>query len=122
MQEDLFNPKTYIKKLQFISQNAKRIDHEWFNPEGLIVWVNDIQYTKKGYIQGYYAMNRKGKFCFVTKDGKADTLPLWDSEDYQEPPKKEFVDFDPYCVKWLFTNVSVNSMLWRVNRIYDELM
>lgn len=122
MVENPFDVKMYQRKLEFISRNAKRIDHDWFRPEGYLVWVNSILYADDGSFKvGFYAMNRAGKFCFVFDGGYKDEQPNWDPNSDQEPKIKKFKNYDPLDIDWLFMNVSVNSMLWQVNKIYDEL-
>lgn len=112
----------YKDKLRYISEHSKCIDYDWFDKDGLIIWINDIQKKKNIYYVGYFAMDRDGKFHIWT-----DTDPLsWDQENCrvkQNLPFREYKSSPTMDsnIDWFFESVSVNAMLWKVNRIYDEL-
>jgi len=71
-------------------------------------------------------MDRDGIFI-VFEDEVSDVSSVWDQEnckvlDSLNLVKKVFKEFpNDKVIDWLFKHVSVNSMLWRVNRIYQEL-
>lgn len=117
----------YKRKLQFISDNAQDIDYDWFDKDGLIVWIDDYQKKKMFYI-GYLAMDRDGKF-YVFQD-ESTVMPsltfpdVWDYKNQKISISKiqtRTYDKLPDVIDWFFKYVSLNSMLWRVNRIYQEL-
>jgi hypothetical protein len=114
----------YKRKLRFISKHAQDIDYDWFDKDGLIVWIDDIQKKKNVYYVGYFAMDRDGIFI-VFEDEVSDVSSVWDQENCKVLDslyKKVFKEFpNDEVIDWLFKNVSLNSMLWRVNRIYQEL-
>lgn len=111
--------KVYQHKLGYIAENAKRIDYDWFDKDGETVFVNDAQTKEDGSpIQGFYAMNREGKFCFMFDSSEP---PAWDTFNRQQPEQRIYSDYQPLDVSWLFENVSVNALLWKVNKLFDEL-
>ena len=117
----------YKRKLQFISDNAHDIDYDWFDKDGLIIWIDDLQ-KKKMFYTGYFAMDKNGKFYIFQDESpilKGIFYPeVWDaanamvSRSLARP--KVYPEF-PDNIDWFFKNVSTNSMLWRINRIYQEL-
>ena len=115
----------YKRKLRFISEHAQDIDYDWFDSKGLIVWIDDMQQKKNIYYVGYFAMDRDGIFI-VFGDEVSHVSSIWDQENWKvldslNLVKKVFKEFPNDEIDWLFKHVSLNSMLWRVNRIYQEL-
>lgn len=113
----------YKKKLKYISEHAKHIDYDWFDKNGKIIWVNDIQYSQGNwrYDEGFLAMDRSGKFCFIVNSGEGLDAPLWDAREKMPPDCHRYHKFRGWEIDWLFDHVSVNSLLWKVNRIYTQL-
>ena|SRR5688572_4026145 len=114
----------YKRKLEYISKNASNIDYDWFNKHGKLILVNDVQYNEEynTFRQGFLSMDRRGKFCFifnVVEDEKQLITDLAKDEDH--PCSINDHDFNPTDLDWIFENVSVNGLLWKINKIYDEL-
>jgi hypothetical protein len=116
----------YKRKLQFISEHAKRIDYDWFH-NGKILFVEDLQYDNVYYI-GYFAMDRKGVF-YVYEDihneyptycwnEKTDSIKLLSIQ----PKKYDKINSElGDNIDWLFKYISVNNLMWMTNKIYSEL-
>lgn len=122
--------KEYKRKLDYIFKNAKRIDYDWFDKDGLIIFVNDLQVVKKKnmYYIGYFAMGRNGKIYLFTQERFGDIPDSWDQmncnvTDYvSKTLRAEFKEL-PHDIHfdWLFDNVSTYTLQWKTNKIYDEL-
>lgn len=110
----------YKDKLRYISEHSRCVDYDWFDKDGLIIWIDNLQPKKKIYYVGYFAMDRDGKFYLLTDEG----IDSWDQENCRviTTQRREYDKLpDDVHTDWLFKYVSTNAMLWKVNKIYDEL-
>src|SRR5687768_15502160 len=115
----------YKRKLRFISENAHDIDYDWYDNKGLIVWIDDMQQKKNIYYVGYFVMDRDGIFNVFTEETLYKLSDSWDQENCKVTDSihlrsRTYRKLPDDTVDWLFKHVSVNSMLWKINRIYQE--
>src|ERR1044072_9880776 len=104
--------KEYKRKFDYIIENSKDIDYDWFK-NGQLTWIEDEQkYDENDFATGLLSSDMDGNI-YVMQDRSDSAVPAYVPQVFKKLPDDVF--------EWYFKNVSVWSMLWVINRIHADL-